>query len=357
MQQAIDTATAGPAVGFIILADNAPDVVATPALARYLWMETASGIATGNAYYYNGSSWSLLVVLSGASIINGSITLNKLTTAGALPYDIIQVNSSATGYVFTQIADAIPAGSLNISLLTPAGGSTRFLLGQDTLNNIVFYDLATIAGFFANGTITLPMIVAPAASTYGYVLFANPDGTREWRGIDLSSVTGDTMIADGTIALNKLVTAGATPFSVLRRNAANDNFEYANLGQEALAVGYSNAVTATIDVVLTKPSGKTWNKFEVSVDAKLQSSDGSGSCTVTAITFQTAPSVGVAVGQGNTGVVFTPANNDFSPAFWKVAGNAPAGLSDDNVTIRIAVTLVANCTLQQALTFARGYYY
>ncbi len=354
--QMILAAKPADGVGFLLVQQDAPNVVTNPEQARCLWLSTVSGVLTGDAYYYDGSAWELLIKFNVDNIPDGSITIEKLAPDGGSPYQIIQLNSTASEFIFTTVIDAIANGTLPVTKLLMPGGNMRKLFGQDVSNAAIWYTLSTLAAYFDNGSIPLVKIEPPPHAANGYLVWGDPNGTVQWAQMDLSDATS-AMLPTGGISIQKLARVGALPLQVLRINAAGNAWEIASpTNQLSLVCNYATFDANDVDIPLTKPLGTTWRYFEVSVDGVIGSSDGSGQVVVDSITFQTAPSIGIAVGTGNTGMVFNAGNNDFAPLFCKIAGNAPALLIADTIAIRVSRSITPNCNVQKILHFVKGYY-
>lgn len=123
-------------VGFIILADTAPDVSLYPVLARFRWAKTASGVLTGLFYYHDGTSWTLEVpapgTILGSMIADNTIDISKLKADGD-PFQIIRIRSDGSAFQFIDLIDAIDANSVPANKLVNAAAAYSFLVSNGSL--------------------------------------------------------------------------------------------------------------------------------------------------------------------------------------------------------------------------------
>ncbi len=192
VQQAIDTAQPYPRQGFIIGAQTAPDVVANPELAYFIWSKLdGSNLPIGELYYYSGTSWTLFALIDGSKLANGSVTLNKLSLTGSSPYYIIQVNSLGTSLIWTSIVNAIQ-------------------------NN------------------TLPAVkMLGIADASNYVL-TSESGASQYR---LLSTFFSTTVPANTIPINRLINGGANRFLRMKADASAPDWLTVDIA-DLLAAGY-----------------------------------------------------------------------------------------------------------------------
>ena len=194
--------------GWIHWSATAPDVVANPEMANFLWGQTIAGLRTSNIYYYNGTSWELIPL----TILDGSITLSKIDLTGSTPYYIIQVNSAGNALIWTSIISAIQSNTLPpIKLLVPNNTDTFIL--SSFAGTKAFVELVAFFAAIADNVIPVTKLIKGAANTLKQFLSTKADGSAvEWAAIDLANVgaTGSS--------------AGYAP----RRNAGNTGWEYYN---------------------------------------------------------------------------------------------------------------------------------
>jgi hypothetical protein len=115
-----------PDVGFIIVSASVPNVGVNAELARFLWLDTA----TGGLKWYNGSSWQL--VASNVTIVPGSISPGAIDPTGHGAYQILSIFSNGTTVDFQDLYTLI-AGTNGLGLftdITPGSGysTQKFLM-------------------------------------------------------------------------------------------------------------------------------------------------------------------------------------------------------------------------------------
>lgn len=192
--------------GWIHWSEEAPDVVANPEMATFLWGAVIAGLRTSNIYYYDGSSWQLIPL----TILDGSITLDKISLTGSTPYYIIQVSSTGTSLVWTSIINAIQDNTLTPIKLAVPNNTGLFILGANT-GTKAFY---TAQAFFAlvSNLIPVTALIKGAANPLKMFLSTLADGSAvEWSAIDIVNIGA----------------AGASGGYYLKRNAGNTAWEFA----------------------------------------------------------------------------------------------------------------------------------
>ena len=207
VQQALDTAYPYPDQGFIIRADDAPDVVTYPELETFLWHKTVASVPSTEIYYYDGAAWTLLPLVDGSLLADGSVPIAKLEVTGASAFDILQVNADADELVFTDIPTAVQAGSLNPNKLTAPDAISNYVL-TSLAGVVAFQAIADFLTAISAGTLPVSKLVNGTAD---YFLRMNAAGTAaEWRTADLSAI----------------LASGALAGQIARRNAGNTGWEY-----------------------------------------------------------------------------------------------------------------------------------
>lgn len=209
--QMIRNASPVDPLGWIIWSETAPDVVAEPKYERFLWGKLdGSGDPIGEFYYWLNGAWTLLPIVDGSLLADGSVPLDKLSLTGADPYEIIQVNAAGDALVFVSIPNAIQNNTISpVKLIAP-----------DEINNYVLTCLAgvkaftTIANFLAaidDGSIPVDKLEPGDADPLKYWLSTSADGTTVlWSLLDI----------------NYLYAAGMSAGQSIRRNAGNTAWEY-----------------------------------------------------------------------------------------------------------------------------------
>lgn len=340
--QAISNAKPQEGIGFVIVGDSSPDVTQAPELARFLWLETTLGVPTGDIFYYDGNSWESIITFSGQDILDGTITLDKLSVVGAAPYSIIQVNSLGTDYQFISLINAIQNKSIPLDKLVGGTVGNKVFVSLTDVNS--FLNISDLPNYFADNTFPISKLVRGAVSNKGRFLFTSPDAlSTSWEIFD-----PNTQILEGELALSRLNPTGFAANALIGRNATNTQWEQKTLvnTQPSNAYATNNIVGVTQDVVITKIANKTWLDFEITYTGSFRNT-AVGNVSVV-FTYRTNPEMDVVVtngagsGCGNSGQSFIVNNSDdaISPS-WTFKGQIPASLiSTDSVTIRATITMV-----------------
>lgn len=213
--QLIRNAKPFPNQGFIIADPDAPDVVASPELAFFLWIKTDVSfvpLTPLELYYYNGTSWTLVPI----QVLDGSITLSKFSLVGTSPYYIIQVAANGLSLQWISIPNAIQDNTIPpAKILAPADLLNYVLMARSGLSSY-----RTIVQFFADiadNTIPLNKLVFGGANLF---LRMNPTAN--------GLIYTTTDIAD-------ILAAGGTAGQFLKRNAGNTGWTFAASGQSFIA--------------------------------------------------------------------------------------------------------------------------
>jgi len=342
-------------IGFTITADAAPDVVTNPELSNFIWLKSVAGVRNGEFYYYNGTSWTLLSVVDGALISDGTIPLDKIDLTGAVNLDLIQVNGSGV-LAFVSIANAFAAGSLAITKLAGGGAGNKFFTSVAGTNT--WSTGAAMAALLTNGDI--PVLKIAAGGVGDNAVFVSLLGVNQYVTIDAFMA----LVSAGIIDITKLSGNGGSALQAIRRNAANNAWQWFT---PAAGIDYFNTVSgvsATLDVTLVKPTANAWKDVDITFTGSYSDNAVTGGNVSVAFTWQTAPVAGnaltngAALGCGNSGQVFSCANNDdmISPT-WHFKGVIDAGLlSTDSIVIRATLTNASGLTVNSQTFAAKGSY-
>lgn len=231
-------------IGFIIFSDTTPDVVTNPEQENFIWGETSSGVPTGDFYYYDGATWSLLVVIDGADLANASVTLAKLSLSGASNGMILQVNAGTLGWV--TVLNAITNGSLTLAKLANGTSGDKVFVSIAGVNS--FYTLAQLGALFVTNEIPVTGI---ASGSTGNKVLASIDGVNQFVTTTalLTSYTDDE-----TINKNKLDPGIATALQGIRRNSLNNAWEFYNT--QASASCFSAGRIASVQAISNNTTTK-----------------------------------------------------------------------------------------------------
>ena len=327
--------------GFIVKSDSAPNVVTTPILANFIWLKSVAGVANGEFYYYNGTSWTLLSIVNGALLADNSVPVAKVSRSGAVAYDIIQLNAAGTAWIFTSIINAIQNNSLPLAKLVNGGAGNYFL---SSIGGTLGYTLlSSIVSYIATNTLPINTLIRGGASQHGLFLRTFEDGSVvEWAEFDPNE-----QINDAELLLAKLSVNGGAAGRSIRVNPNGTSFEWYDplLNLPTPVYNTVSIVATTVDLSVTKPTGAQWKEFEVGYTGSFDNSGVGGNVSV-AFTYQTAPEsgnpvvVGAATGAGNPGQIFTVnVDSDNSSPYWYFKGIMPVTLNTkDVVAVRATVT-------------------
>ena len=183
-------------VGFVIFADDPPDIVQYPVLERFLWLKTASGVPNGEVYYNDGASWTLItaLTLSGGDLADGSVTLSKLSPDGNA-YQIIRINAGQTAFEFIDLLDAIAAGTLPLTKLATATGANYFLRSNGS--NVWAEVTAAVAYLTLQSS---GSTLTALTSKEDFVTILKSDGSTSWK------MTVESFLSDSINQLDAITT-------------------------------------------------------------------------------------------------------------------------------------------------------
>ena len=225
LNQGFDTLQPESDIGYVISSQTAPDVVTYPALASFLWAELdGSNVPTGNLYYYNGTTWVLFGITDGANILDGTITLAKLSLAGANANDLIFVNGTATGFIFGSLLGAIATNTIAIDKLVKGANDTMLVtdstgqIAWPTITSVVSPIVdAAVTEAFVNGTFTIAQISNTGALTNQVIAYQGL-GVNYW-------AYPDQLLRDGQVSLAKTNVSAQTGLNLVRVNAGSTSLE------------------------------------------------------------------------------------------------------------------------------------
>lgn len=219
LNQGFDTLQPDSDIGFIIWSELSPDVVTYPILKNFFWAATSGGVSTGEFYYWAGTDWELLNLEDGARLLPGTVPISALSAAGALPLDIIQVNSLGTGYQFVNLITAIPLNSLDLTKLKATiADNGKIISVVGGVATYVQFDGTFIIANIADNTLPINKLIRGTAKQ---ILRTNSAATGlEW--VDIVSA-----IDDNTVPVAKLAAGVGNALKIVRVNSAGLAMELA----------------------------------------------------------------------------------------------------------------------------------
>lgn len=262
VQQAITQAQPKVDTGFVILSETAPDVVTYPALARFLWLQTSGGNALKKLYYYNGTNWTSLLLVTADDILNGTITLPKLNLSGSAPYDIIQVNAAGTAAGWVSVVNAIINGSVPLTKLVPPAAGTYVLMGVGSTWAIVSID--NFPTYLLDNDVPVAKLVKGGISTAGLLLTTSADGTTiAWSQFDSASQIDLASVPVEKIknAINDIAGPNGTALQSIQRNASNNAWQFYT---PVTAADYNAAIAAAVATALAKVNASAFKVYSPS---------------------------------------------------------------------------------------------
>jgi len=279
VQQAITQASPTSTIGFVIVSDSAPDVVATPDLARFIWLKSTLGVLDGTFYYYDGASWQLVNLADGSVLVDHSIPINKLSLTGASPYFIIQVNAAGDALQYVSVVNAITNGTVPLNKLVGGGGGNTAFVSLAGVNQ--FVTIASLVNYFANNTIPIMSLIRGGISSHGLFLRTFEDGTIvEWADFDPNE-----QIDPEELLISRLSGFGGNAGQSFRRDGTNTGWEWFTPGQpsnnyvvrangvatgSAIGVGDTNIMNFT----LALPASRTWKSFRIAFSTAVDNTVG-----------------------------------------------------------------------------------
>lgn len=222
-------------IGAVIYKDAAPDVALYPKLAWFTWHRTVSGAATGEEYYWDGTTWMAKKLkdgsLTGDAFADGSIGLSKLTPPGAdYSLNVVQVNAAGNGFQFTTVINAIANNTIAWAKLINASAAGHVLYSG---SGGVFIS-TSFSGLFASSLLAAGIPVAnlvdlaDEAAPNAVVCFPTPGGDASLKKIA-------ELYEDSTIDPKKLILAGLAG-KLIRVNATANGFTGADTAYSAAIV-------------------------------------------------------------------------------------------------------------------------
>lgn len=254
IEQAIELAVPNSYRGMVIADTATPTTTGAPAgypagwyewQKRCLWLNTANN----QLYGFDGTTWALVksrpadASIGTSTIIDGAVTISKLSPTGGTAYQIPRINSGATALVWANATDLFNANEIAISKLGDTSVGSFVLTRNGPTKAWTPFDSATLLAIFGTNEIPVDYLIRGAALQ---VPMVNAGGTATvWSSV----VSG---IADGALSLAKLAPVVADAGKYLRRNPTTGVVE-----SVALALPVTPNVQIRTDEIVTLPTAGT----------------------------------------------------------------------------------------------------
>lgn len=269
IEQAIELAVPNSYRGMVIADTATPTTTGAPAgypagwyewQKRCLWLNTANN----QLYGFDGTTWALVKAqplnntVNTASIVDGAVTISKLSPTGGTAYQIPRINSGATALVWANATDLFNANEIAISKLGDTSVGSFVLTRNGPTKAWTPFDSATLLAIFGTNEIPVDYLTRGSALQ---VPMVNAGGTATvWSSV----VSG---IADGALSLAKLAPVVADAGKYLRRNPTTGVVESVTLtiptntqptvytsslvavGAPNVTVSFTHGLTAIPDIV------------------------------------------------------------------------------------------------------------
>lgn len=230
IRQAIPSST----YGMVLFDTTAPDVTGSNAWRKTcVWLDltlpdfptvnvykegTSPGWVNTNNIIANGS-------ISTAMIINGAVTLPKLSVSGGAALQLIRVNATNTAFEFVSLASLVTVGSIlpaAISGIAVAPGTFRVLANLNGGTTTWYHPDQVVQGV-SNAVIDIDQIApSPVTSARSrFITTRTADATATWRYFDpnidiLAAAMNGNRLTDFTVSVSKISPGAATEGSYLR---------------------------------------------------------------------------------------------------------------------------------------------
>lgn len=220
--------------GMVLFDTTAPDVTGTNAWRKTcIWLDlTLPDFPTVNVYkegtspgWVNTNNIIGNNTITTAMIINGAVTLPKLSVSGGAALQLIRVNATTTAFEFVSLASLVTVGSIlpsAISGIAVAPGTFR-VLGNLNGGTTTWYHPDQVVQGVSNAVIDIDQI-APSPITSArsrFITTRTADATATWRYFDpnvdiLSAAMNGNRLTDFTVSVSKISPGAATEGSYIR---------------------------------------------------------------------------------------------------------------------------------------------
>lgn len=255
IEQAIELAVPNSYRGMVIADTATPTTTGAPAgypAGWYEWQKRCLWLNTSNnqLYGFDGTTWALIksrpadASIGTSTIIDGAVTISKLSPSGGTAYQIPRINSGATALAWANATDLFNANEIPISKLgdvtSPTSVGSFVLTRNGPTKAWTPFDSATILAILGTNEIPVDYLIRGAALQ---VPMVNAGGTATvWSSV----VSG---IADGALPIAKLAPVIADAGKYLRRNPTTGAVESVTLAMQT-----TPNIQVRTDEILTLPS-------------------------------------------------------------------------------------------------------
>lgn len=229
IRQAIPSST----YGMILFDTTAPDVTGSNAWRKTcVWLDlTLPDFPTVNVYkegtspgWVNTNNIIANSSISTAMIINGAVTLAKLSVSGGAALQLIRVNATNTAFEFVSLASLVTVGSIlpaAISGIAVAPGTFRVLANLNGGTTTWYHPDQVVQGV-SNAVIDIDQIApSPVTSARSrFITTRTADATATWRYFDpnvdiLAAAMNGNRLTDFTVSVSKISPGAAAEGSLL----------------------------------------------------------------------------------------------------------------------------------------------
>ena len=229
IRQAIPSST----YGMILFDTTAPDVTGSNAWRKTcVWLDlTLPDFPTVNVYkegtspgWVNTNNIIANSSISTAMIINGAVTLAKLSVSGGAALQLIRVNATNTAFEFVSLASLVTVGSIlpaAISGIAVAPGTFRVLANLNGGTTTWYHPDQVVQGV-SNAVIDIDQIApSPVTSARSrFITTRTADATATWRYFDpnvdiLAAAMNGNRLTDFTVSVSKISPGAAVEGSLL----------------------------------------------------------------------------------------------------------------------------------------------
>jgi hypothetical protein len=251
--QMVQAAHVATDIGIIYWGQSAPDLITYPDAVTALWGKLdGSDVPTGEFFYWYDdgvtAAWTPFTItsLNGSKITNGTITANKLSTAGATAGDILYYNG--TSWTLAAIVASITDNTLPIAkIVKPSSGTGQVLYYNGSTLEWHNYTGTEILALIANKAIAVSKLAVGGAryvlrtkndlSTVEYAAPSDIFSDYELSPLAIATDTEALSISSGVITLDAESGNGGPAFAVtLNTNITDFNVTNLESGREVFAI-------------------------------------------------------------------------------------------------------------------------